>query len=1386
MDRKLIVGSALGVLALIGVASGLSVIMSGARSLTAAVSDFNSDLIAHYSFDAGTGADISGGGNNGTIVGATASAGKVGGGLTFDGADDHVVLGEIAGSDNVDELTVSAWVKSSQTTGQMNIISKQTSSTESWSLMWSSSSSGFYGFNVYNTVTAGGTARTGLGVVPDNNWHHVVGIYDGSNIKLYFDGVLQSTQPALTGMIKDTTLGVCVGTWSAGGGACIPSSGNWDGSMDDVRLYSRALTCAEVGELYALGGNAAPSCGGTVTPPQGTPPPGSNDSTPPSTSIASPSANSTHSGVINVAASASDNVGVAGVTFKVDGATIGSEDTGAPYSISLNTATLSNGSHTLTAVARDTSGLTTTSSGVTITVSNSAITPVPHKTVSWAPPIGIPEPPFGIREDVSHFILRSGETCSSHPQKCYNYGSGAEAYRLNPQGEPYTHYVDGSNYPNNCVVNNDGSVQPYGTVELPLCRMPLNLPPGSIVEIHGTFALHHQSPANITIQGTVQRPVFIRSTANDKARIHSVWDIAGSYGIIENLIFQDQDGDRSGGAVGFLGVAAPSDHISIRHSEFDGNLQTGGVGFANSQPNPVAINNRYGVIWNNYVHDGGNPWAATDSPGDGADRGGIYLAGKYMWALDNKCLRNGSTCVRTGGFAANDLSLTPAFVQYIFIGRNEASLMREANFWTKQATHVVFSQNKAGASVQMQAPSGKGGGMGFQYGPEDVWFLFNHISGAANGIGIGSNLDEYGKNMYIIGNVIHDIHKHPTLDTVGAQAISIGGSINRYILNNTIYDVDTGIRILNGRINAISGNIISTVPATSGGALTTDLVHMYLQDETGLAEYRVTDNLLHQPGGSAKIRNAYAALSLSELNSTIGSGNTEGDPKFVSAGSGNLNIQSTSAAKDIANSTLLEQLAAQYYVTYGTNIASDLASPYFKLSDVDIRKDFLGNNRAIGALWDSGAYEYGASGGTQLPPTLPNTYTLTVTKRGTGQGTVTASGMISCGALCTAQNSAGTSVTLTAVPAAGSSFSGWSDSCTSTALTCTFILNGHSNVVATFSSGASPSPSVPPVTADTTGPSITSVQALNLTKNSATITWNTNENARSQVQYGVTSSFGTLTASTTFSAVHTISLTALLPDTLYHYRVISSDAVGNTTVSAAGTFATQSETGSQGNNRSSSGNTGYTRFNVPPPDVAGGSAGTQPCVVAGGLQVAVPFARTLQLGSTGADVKSLQKFLNARGFKVAITGAGSPGLETLTFGPATKAAVIRFQVANNIQPTSGLFGPITRAKANSLLGSTTIQPTTCPPVTQPIITSVAFTRTLQLGSTGSDVKALQQFLNSKGFKVSATGAGSPGFETSTFGPATKAAVMRFQTANNIVPTSGIFGPLTRVKVNSMR
>lgn len=97
---------------------------------------------------------------------------------------------------------------------------------------------------------------------------------------------------------------------------------------------------------------------------------GSGDTTPPTVSLTAPTAGSTLTGTVTVSANATDNVGVASVDFYA-GTTLIGTDTTSPYSIGFNTTTVSNGSYSLTAKAKDGAGNVGTSAGVSVTVSNS-------------------------------------------------------------------------------------------------------------------------------------------------------------------------------------------------------------------------------------------------------------------------------------------------------------------------------------------------------------------------------------------------------------------------------------------------------------------------------------------------------------------------------------------------------------------------------------------------------------------------------------------------------------------------------------------------------------------------------------------------------------------------------------------------------------------------------------------------------------------------------------------------------------------------------------------------------------------------------------------------------------------------------------------------------
>lgn len=159
---------------------------------------------------------------------------------------------------------------------------------------------------------------------------------------------------------------------------------------------------------------------------------------------------------------------------------------------------------------------------------------------------------------------------------------------------------------------------------------------------------------------------------------------------------------------------------------------------------------------------------------------------------------------------------------------------------------------------------------------------------------------------------------------------------------------------------------------------------------------------------------------------------------------------------------------------------------------------------------------------------------------------------------------------------------------------------------------------------------------------------------------------------------------------------------------------------------------------------------------------------------TNGEIITLQKFLIASpqgsaGTRLMNTGA------TGYFGPLTRDALLEYQRAVGLSPSgvvdSATFAKIFLSEIQGTPGYTT--------------ESSIFTRDLEVGMRGEDVKALQKFLNTKGFLVAAEGDGSPGKETTYFGGLTQTALAAYQASSSIAPAAGYFGPKTRALLASL-
>ena len=176
-------------------------------------------------------------------------------------------------------------------------------------------------------------------------WSHLAIVFNGSQAQFYVNGNLVSSPPmSETISARDSVLYVA---------ADERPTQFFNGTLDDVRLYSRAETALEVMADMNRPLTAGPA-----------------DSTAPSVSVTSPAEGDVVSGARTLQADASDDVGVAGVQFYVDGNPQGPEDTVAPYAANWDTRATPNGAHVLAARARDTDNKTTVSTPVNVTVAN--------------------------------------------------------------------------------------------------------------------------------------------------------------------------------------------------------------------------------------------------------------------------------------------------------------------------------------------------------------------------------------------------------------------------------------------------------------------------------------------------------------------------------------------------------------------------------------------------------------------------------------------------------------------------------------------------------------------------------------------------------------------------------------------------------------------------------------------------------------------------------------------------------------------------------------------------------------------------------------------------------------------------------------------------------
>ena len=233
--------------------SGNAIAPGSTAAFSLGAGDPTAGLVAWWPFDEGEGmvaVDASGNGRTGFLTNRPTWAPEPSGSaLDFDGSNDYVDVGtfDVAGS----ALTIAAWIYpeglDNCSSSDCRILSKATGTAEGdHTFMLSTILDGGGSRLRFRLKTANSTSTliASSGDLPENTWMHVAAVYDGLTMELFLDGVSVGSV-AKSGSI---TPNAAVPVW-IGANPTEPSDKPWKGKIDDVRIYDRALSPAELRAL---------------------------------------------------------------------------------------------------------------------------------------------------------------------------------------------------------------------------------------------------------------------------------------------------------------------------------------------------------------------------------------------------------------------------------------------------------------------------------------------------------------------------------------------------------------------------------------------------------------------------------------------------------------------------------------------------------------------------------------------------------------------------------------------------------------------------------------------------------------------------------------------------------------------------------------------------------------------------------------------------------------------------------------------------------------------------------------------------------------------------------------------------------------------------------
>ncbi len=534
----------------------------------------------------------------------------------------------------------------------------------------------------------------------------------------------------------------------------------------------------------------------------------------------------------------------------------------------------------------------------------------PNIAQAYTPPIGIPDPGAAV------------------------YGWGAthpiDSTAPNQPGAWPESEVAGYYYIDNTDANATDSSNTYGYPNKPRATIPeITYAAGSYVEVHG--GPYTDTYIVLQFSGTADSPVWFRGTPGAMPIISgNVFISDSSFAILENL-------DFDGGSGSCIRMAALNiNHIAIRNSKFRNRV------YPNQNTAAIGITPNLGgtikdiIVYQSEFYGLGDWQTTVDQDFHGINPnlwGRDATTTQFnIWILNNNFYNLSGNGVQVN---AGNWDYSHQYLHHVYIGKNVSHDSRQSAFGIKQSTDVIISQNTTYSNKDHGVQEGTG--IVYQYAPDNLWIIFNKISDSDHGIRqsanntpvAGDENHDVNHKAYIIGNKIFNIHPDPlssyTTPTHGfrpGQGISLWKAImQRYIIDNTIYDSHGGINIKEYGPVTLSGNIISDIYYLD--------YHISNLDATAVTtlDYNLFfDGPIDPDNQQTTSRFRWAGqnyTTLTDFQTATGQCNNcwVVDPQFIDPANNNFNLKPTSPAK---GKGVRNAVYDTFLARYGISIAYDI------------------------------------------------------------------------------------------------------------------------------------------------------------------------------------------------------------------------------------------------------------------------------------------------------------------------------------------------------------------------------------------------------------------------------------------------------------------------------